>query len=133
MLSGADMRIVNIDGDGFNDIMQMGTNVSWWHNAAGGYEPALWRHLVATMFTPAFEGNNDGWKTGDWNGDGRLDAVYVKFLAPGLQLTTVLQTATGTWNSLAAQDITSGQRLAIPGVQNMIPADIDGDGRTDLV
>jgi RHS repeat-associated protein len=131
--SSSDMLVADMDGDGYNDLTQITAVIDQCHDVGWLGQSCTSNHVVSTAYTPPFEGNSNDWKTGDWNGDGRLDAVYVRFLVPGLQLRTVLRMSDGAWNSLAPQDITGGQKLTSSGVQNIIAADIDGDGRTDLV
>lgn len=78
-----------------------------------------------------------GWKVMDVNGDGRADLVYVH--SPGTSTTgtslvdveVLFSLGNGNWNQAFAQRFT--WEGALDDTPLLIPADVNGDGRTDLV
>jgi RHS repeat-associated protein len=77
-----------------------------------------------------------GWKALDVDGDGRTDLVYVHCAGMSATATCLVEVevlfadGNGTWNQAFPQ------RFTWPGAKadvTLVPGDVDGDGRTDLI
>ncbi len=105
----------DFDGDGRTDLrVRRGA-------ATGFYTLFSVNNSVATNF---FGGTNTlNSASDDYDGDGRGD--FLLFTAPGTILWRILQTATNT-----SRDVLWGNTTL--GDQFLLPADYDGDGKTDV-
>jgi hypothetical protein len=72
----------------------------------------------------------ENWKVTDVDGDGCKDLVYVYALNPGIRVHTLRSNCNGQFTFRYADKLPS---FTGTDVQNWLPADIDGDGRNDLV
>jgi RHS repeat-associated protein len=81
----------------------------------------------------------NGWRALDVNGDGRADLVHIAFADVGtgtavtLHVTTLRSAGDGTWLPPVSGYYGFRGNLRNPDVRGFHPADINGDGRTDLV
>ena len=108
----------DFDGDGKSDISVFRPSDRYWYikKSSGGFTAVQWG-LATDNLVP-----------GDYDGDGKTDiAVHRKSLA---------SPETGTWYILRSQDFTLvARRWASNNIGEFdmpVPADYDGDGKTDL-
>lgn len=111
-----------------------------------------WRKRVTPYgFTPTTElrghvkpvshGDVNGWRALDVNGDGLTDLVHIAFRDTGattrssirLRVTTLAALGDGTWSAPVGSDYDFRGNFRNPNVRGFHPADINGDGRMDLV
>lgn len=120
--SGGDRAPVDIDGDGWIDLVQAGAG-GYWHNNHGTLE---WRSI------PGLSGSNDLIVAADFDNDGDIDLITTTNGAKGKlfrndgngQFTNV-SSGSGV-DTLVYTDWWSGYG-------NMMAADLDNDGLQDLV
>jgi RHS repeat-associated protein len=78
-----------------------------------------------------------GWKVMDVNGDGRADLVYIHSAGTSTTGTSLIDVevlfsmGNGNWHQAFAQEFT--WQGALDDTTLLIPADVNGDGRTDLI
>ena len=68
----------------------------------------------------------------DWNGDGKLDLAVAQMTATAVLLNTTPQPGAATFSPFVAF-ATGGNNTIHSGLDGVVAADIDGDGRLDLV
>ncbi len=114
--------VADLDGDGKSDISVFRPSNGFWYimNSSGGYSSIQWG-LGTDALVP-----------GDYDGDGKTDlAVYRKGVLPstGGSVNNIWYILRSSDNNFFARQwgITSFFRLDVS-----VPADYDGDGKTDL-
>ncbi len=126
--------VKDIDGDGKADLLVLTyTDISVYHNTStsgaistGSFAPPVFYPLPAT---------SGGWYVvsqmaiGDVDGDGAPDLVFGPFSADSVYVMRNISTA-GTINFSAAVPFATGGG---PSIDCIALADIDGDGKTDVV
>ena len=128
-------RTADVDGDGRADLVHLrflnpGLTVRVLF-AAG---PGQWRPAEDRLGTDLPEGADWGdtltWRPADLNSDGKTDLVHPYHSDQGLTIHALLSNGDGSW--------TPRRDLPLPGFTftdtlNWRPADVNGDGATDLV
>ncbi|MEJ7698996.1 MAG: VCBS repeat-containing protein [Pyrinomonadaceae bacterium] len=114
-------KVADFDGDGKSDISVFRPSNGFWHimKSSGGFSSIQWGQ------------KNDALVPGDYDGDGTTDtAVY----RSNLQFSG--NNDNGTWYIRKSSDNTYLARLfgksALISGESPLPADYDGDGKTDL-
>jgi RHS repeat-associated protein len=132
-------NVADVNGDGRDDLiypsmwplpsgMQMNT---WLSNGNG-----TWKMTIQPVFSgPLYrleptERNMLNWRPLDVNGDGQADMVFISQWSRGLLIRMLLSTGDGKW--IERFDIPA-QRWAKTDILNWRPADVNGDGRGDLI
>ena len=121
----ANVRAIDIDGDGDADLMGMNgdslntLSISRWaippRQRFGSFQPRT---------TYAFNGQTGDWRTGDFDGDGNLDVFVANMSTENASLR--FGNGDGTFGNLVTVDMIERQSA-------IDVADIDGDGYDDLI
>jgi RHS repeat-associated protein len=130
--------IVVIDDLRKRTVTLLGAGDGTWTPVLAGYDPlgripnSLRHGHLLTALGDAFN-----WRPMDVNGDGLVDLVHTALRqpAPGpgsLSVATLLARGDGTWRDPVVTDHYAGV-YSEADVHNFMPADVDGDGRMDLV
>ncbi|MEU7908527.1 FG-GAP-like repeat-containing protein [Actinoplanes sp. NPDC049118] len=121
----ADLTYVSIDfGDLYVDTLLSNGDGTWDER----YRVA-WRHY--DLDNPGETGRDTPlWRVMDVDGDGRADLTHLYRTGSTLRINTLLSAGDGTWRRRSAP--VPGEPLTM-GVLSWQPADVNGDGRTDLV
>ena len=116
--------VADFDGDGKSDISVFRPSDGFWYvaNSSGGFSSVKWGSA------------NDSIVPGDYDGDGKTDLAVYR-IAPGAGLPTF--GADFIWYIRKSSDGTFlarpwGKNFALLGFDKPVPADYDGDGKTDL-
>jgi hypothetical protein len=121
-----EFRVVDLDADGFKDLVAVrggsSAQVFVVRNIAGTLATTGTSYSLATAYTPTAMAIIDA------NGDGRLDVA----LSTTSQVVAVLPQTT-TPGTFGTSTTASGLTQPFTGVTIMRPAQIDADGRADLV
>jgi RHS repeat-associated protein len=118
------------NGDGRADLAHAGQNVP----KQGSGDTRL-----ATLMSPPRPVDHHRWLTTDVTGDGLLDAVYVNFKNPGLQVhTAVGQRGNPVKHVLVRRDVPTAGSFSDPDMRRWIPGELGSveggpDGRSDLL
>jgi RHS repeat-associated protein len=92
-----------------------------------------WGNPVSRDPWPGFnQSDSMNWRTMDVNSDGLQDFVHIAYEAPGIRIHTLLSKGNGNWEK-QEQTAWKVSYSTSSDVINWRPADINGDGRIDLV
>jgi hypothetical protein len=140
----------DVDGDGLDDVVSVhsnpmapgnvGTNVWVHHNTGHGFAaPVLWAQLQDPARPWLLPFNQIRYQLGDVNGDGRADLVSTVPLVTGgntwydgIRHTVHVSTGSSFRTAASSSETPAGQPLSF-SIGSELLADIDGDGRKDLV
>ncbi len=133
-------QVVDANGDGRADLMhidvtrdQAGGNRLSVHTLlalpSGGW--SLPRSRVPTERNISSDALH--WRFMDVNADGAIDLVHVGYRDPGLSVSTLLNGGGGNFLDGGTQDLSVAALAARSDTQRWVPADVNGDGRTDFV
>ena len=120
-----EVKLSDIDNDGLSDIvyLRQSNGLYWYKNLGGGnFEP---QELIINPLTGEQAGSFD---TGDLNNNGFTDVVVSYFTVDGGVYWYENLDGQGTFNAGSSLQIPSGAKS-----RNARIADIDGDGKQDIV
>lgn len=126
---------VDVNGDGKLDLVNVDYKLSsgltiqtLFSNGDG-----TWKDSTPKTPWPGFTASDTkNWRPMDINGDGKQDLVHTSYEAPGMRIHTLISTGSGDWLK-EEQETWKGTNNTSSDVQNWRAADINGDGRTDLI
>ena len=112
-----DHEVVDVDGDGDNDVVTiMSSDVRWYENTSG--DGTNWTgHVIALLTQHDVE-------VADFDGDGRVDLVTRNQGGSGNDLHFYKQNSPLSWSHF---------EVRIPNGEGLLARDINGDGRVDVV
>lgn len=95
--------------------------------------------VLRNVLSKPTTGDLSNWHAIDTNGDGLTDLVHISFIdavaggQAALHVTTLRARGNGDWNLVPSGDYVFNGNLTRPDVRGFRPADVNGDGRTDLI
>jgi len=134
-------RIVDINGDGLNDIVQKyeGGSTNIYLNNGHGWSLSGWGLPFASFSdaTPVYFYPDDGARFSDVNGDGLVDIIFAKFdnnQKSGVyyEKAVFINNGNGSWTGHYDWDIPTGFSLN-SNYYGVELADINGDGLDDIL
>ena len=128
-----DVALVDLNGDGYLDIVQKDYNSLYTliNNGTDANGDGLANDFTTYSFSAASYGTGYGIATGDLNGDGRVDIIYGNYYgSAGATVAFNLGDTDGDGQINYLQQNLPGNTPAAMGVST---ADMDGDGRLDVV
>ncbi len=114
------VRAADLDADGDLDLVAAGNRVTWWRNDGGS--PPVWTTFLVDYFVPVA----CNVQVADVDSDGDLDILGSSYS----------RGEAAWWRNDGGEPLAwVKQQLAttLPGAHSVEPADLDGDGDTDLV
>jgi RHS repeat-associated protein len=130
-------KVMDVNGDGRDDLVYIsflslaqGLRVStWFSNGDGTYE-FISQNVFPSFGLPEAARNTPAWRPMDINGDGKMDLVYAS--QHEISVRTLISIGDGTWQQ-AQESWTNQSWVTTATSLNWYSADVDGDGKTDLV
>lgn len=124
--------LVHVDRDGTGiavDLLQANGDGTWTE-----HQRTAWPQYT-TQFPDDGGSDTPNWRLADINGDGRADLIHLHRLGGILQVNTLLADGAGNWTPRPATAPAGsvGATANLSDTTNWLPADVNGDGRTDLV
>ncbi|GEP61008.1 FG-GAP-like repeat-containing protein [Reyranella soli] len=130
--------IVLIDDVSQQIVTLLSNGDGTWRKIVDPYTFSLMSDLRGThVATPG--GDIFNWYAIDVNGDGKTDLVHIAFRQTAqnaeakIHVTTLPALGNGHWGPAIHGDYSFNGNLRHPSVRGFFPADVDGDGRMDLV
>lgn len=122
------VRLLDVNNDGYADILQAAqrtsTKVAWLNNHNGWTNTTAWLPPVYFVDTA---GNDTGVRFADVNNDGLVDMLVSKAGSSQVWLNNGTNWTLSTWT--IPVDFVNGAGMD----QGVVLADVDGDGRVDIV
>jgi uncharacterized protein (DUF2141 family) len=126
----------DLNGDGKTDMLAVHEGTSGWYawvalgNGDGTFRPAQVRTLTTSPLATA--GSRYVTQLADLNGDGKMDLVATHQGTDGWHAWVALGNGDGTFVPAVQRTLTTSS-LGQPGMYAAYAADIDADGRSDLI
>src|SRR5690606_441227 len=124
-VGGAEIYTIDIDNDGDNDILKVGSNITAWHENVDGLGNFGPEQIIT---------NDSGWASayyGDLDGDGDIDIISIlNDLVPEYYKIAWFENLDGAGN-FGSQQLIADSVFLIS--RSVFTADFDGDGDLDVL